>query len=411
MREKIRSAFFEYGWLLPLLTPAAQVGGRALINVLLLIYLLWALAAVPGTRVRLERPLLVVYAVLLIAYLCSIPGALDMKMATHEWVKFALHSLTFYVTSVVLWSRPQALARLIPALGYAGLILFAALLAVLPWKMMQPGFEPIAVLIEDNLPFLAPFMLILLWRGIGPRYRLAAMTALAALILVYVLYSEGRAALLGLIVALFLSMLLVVRTGRVKALIVSALVLGCAIVLSASTFFREHLNVPQTPAVPTQTSNTAPGWIGTLDRFTSYRTVLWRQALQNPPSNLLTGVGMANVGLYDKVVTVEVGDTSAHLGHLHNFLFDAWYATGFLGLAALLVFIGYPVWRGWQAARAADDASALTAGLLLASVGALLAGGMLSFSYTSNQFSLYLPMLLAALWYLSGSPQLRRDQA
>lgn len=400
MRERIRTTFFEYGWLLPLLTPAAQVGGRALINILLLVYLLWALIAMPGNRVRIERPALMLYALLLVAYLISIPGAQDMHGALHEWIKFTLHSLAFYFTLVVLLSRPPALQQLLTYLGYAGLLLLTALMVMMLWDMTQPDFLPVAALIEDNLPFLAPFMLVLLWRSINSRYRVPVIVVVALTIFGYVLYSEGRAALLGLIAALFLSMLLVLRTGRVRALIISAVVLGGAVAITSATFFREHRGAPAVVQAQTQAGDAH--WVAKLDRFTSYRTVLWRQAMQHPPQNLLTGVGMANVALSGHVTTLEVpGNTEVHLGHLHNFVFDAWYETGFIGLTALLVFVAYPFRRGWQVARAGGE-SAAPAGLLLASVAALLMGGLLSFSYASRQFALYLPMLLAALWYLSG---------
>ncbi len=406
MREHIRNTFFEYGWLLPLLTPAAQVGGRALINILLLVYLLWALIAVPGSRVRIERPALILYAVLLVAYLISIPGALDMQASLHEWVKFTLHSLAFYFTLVVLLSRPQALQQLLTYLGYAGLLLLTALMVMMLWKLTQPDFLPVAALVEDNLPFLTPFMLALLWRSINPRYRVAVMVVVALMIFGYVLYSEGRAALLGLIIALFLSMLLILHTGRIRALVISVVVLGSAVVITSATFFREHRIVPVVVQHQEQTGD--PQWAA-LDRFTSYRTMLWRQALQNPPQNLLTGVGMANVALSGQVTSLDLPDkTVVHLGHLHNFVFDAWFETGLLGLAALLAFVAYPFLRGWRVVRAGGE-SAMPAGLLLASVAALLMGGLLSFSYASRQFALYLPMLLAALWYLSGPLQRQRQ--
>jgi O-antigen ligase len=409
MRERIRTTFFEYGWLLPLLAPAAQVGGRALINILLLVYLLWALAAVPGSRVRIERPALGLYLALLAAYLISIPGALDMQASLHGWVKFTLHSLAFYFTLVVLLSRPLALQQLLAYLGYAGLLLLTALMVMLLWDMTQPDFLPVDALVEDNLPFLTPFMLVLLWRSINPRYRVAFMVVVALTIFGYVLYSEGRAALLGLIAALFLSMLLVLRTGKIRALVISIIVLGSAVAISSATFFREHRDIPV--VVQQQGQSGDSQWMAKMDRFTSYRTVLWRQAMQNPPQNLLTGVGMANVALSGKVTTLDLPDeTAVHLGHLHNFVFDAWYETGFLGLAALLAFVAYPFRRGWRVARAGGESS-VPAGLLLASVAALLMGGLLSFSYASNQFALYLPMLLAALWYLSGPRQTGQHQA
>lgn len=382
MRERLRTAFFDYGWLLPLLTPAAQVGGRALINVLLLIYLLWALIALPGTRVRVERPTLLLFAALLLAYLFSIPGALEAKSAFHEWVKFTLHMLSFYITLAVLAVRPEGLRRLVAGLGVAGLILLAALLAVLPWSLQAPDFLPTTHMIEDNLPFLLPFSLYYLVVMRKPRGARWVGLGLIAVVLAYVALSQGRAALAGLLAALIVYGVFVLRWGLGKVALGGVLLLGIAIGVSYETFFRH---------------SGSADWTVWLDKFTSYRSQLWRQALEHPPENPLFGVGMANASQYTEVVMVE---WNIHLGHLHNFLFDVWYETGLLGLTALLVFIAVPFARGWRVARAGGEQGAW-AGLFLASVTALLIAGLLSFSYASRQFALYLPMLLAALWFMS----------
>lgn len=404
MRERIQAGFYGYGWLLPLLTPAAQVGGRALINVLLLIYLLWALLAVPGSRVRVERPALLLWLVLLLAYLASVPGAMATGEAAHEWGKFALHSLAFYFTLAVLHRDHTSMERLIGALGAAGLLLLVLLLVVLPWQIARADFLPTANMLEDNLPFLTPFVLYLTWRAAGSQWRLPVASVLLAAIIGYIVYSQGRAALAGLLAALFLSVLLVMRLRTAYALLATALILSIAVVVSSASFFR---NVDWMDGVSSDaTVRTAPrqrdadrAWVKRLDRFTSSRTQLWRQALNNPPTNMLTGVGMGNVSLYAETTTVQGG---THLGHLHNFLLDCWYETGLSGLAALLAFVGYPLWRGWRVARVGGE-SGIQAGLFLGSTAALLVAGLLSFSYGSRQFALYLPMLLAALWYLSSS--------
>lgn len=379
MHERIRRAFLDYGWLLPLLTPAAQVGGRALINVLLLIYLLWALTALPGSRVRVERPALLLFGAVLLAYLLGIPGAQEMKPAFHEWAKFALHMLSFYITLAVLAQRPEALHRLIAALGVAGLILLMALLAVLPFQMLKPDFLPVTHMVEDNLPFLLPFSLYYLALLRGQRW---AGLVLLGVVLSYVAMSQGRAALAGLLAAMLVYGVFVLRWRMGRVVVVGAILLALAVGISYDTFFRQAA---------------VTDWVAWLDKFTSLRSQVWRQALAHPPSNILVGVGMGNVGAYTDVVTVGQG---LRLGHLHNFLFDAWYETGLLGLTALLAFIAVPCARGWRIARAGGERG-VRAGLLLASVAAILVAGLLSFSYASRQFALYLPMLLAALWFMS----------
>ncbi|MBI5462952.1 MAG: O-antigen ligase family protein, partial [Gammaproteobacteria bacterium] len=239
MRERIQAGFFGYGWLLPLLTPAAQVGGRALINVLLLVYLLWALLAVPGNRMRVERPALLLYAALLLAYLLSIPGALEARAGFHEWIKFALHTLAFYITLVVLARQPEALRRLIAALGVAGLLLLAALLAVLPFKMQDPAFLPTSHMVEDNLPFLLPFSLYYLVVMRNPRWGRWIGLSLVGVVLTYVALSQGRAAWAGLLAALVIYGMFVLRWPLGKVAVVGALLLAIAVGVSYETFFRQ----------------------------------------------------------------------------------------------------------------------------------------------------------------------------
>lgn len=394
MHKTVQNAFFSYGWLLPLWLPAVQVTGRGVTNSLWAVYLLWALVAVIGVRARIERGALGVYVALPMAFLCSVPAAEDLGAALHAWVKFTLHSLVFLITLLALSRRPQAVHQMLRCAGYAGLLLIAVLLVALSWQVAQPGFEPALVLLEDNLPFLTPFMLALLWNTSSSRIRLVLMAIVTLSVTGYVLYSGGRAALLGLSVALFMSTLFITGIKPMRALLIVALFLSSAIAVSSATFFRDY-------HATSSEQNRQSELLQTIDRFTSYRTTVWRQAIEHPPRNPAIGVGMSNVRLSQQVTTVELpGARSLRLGHLHNFILDAWYETGFIGLFALLVFIACPLWQGLQRLRTGDETAA-SIGLLMASVSALLVSGLLSFSYTSRQFALYLPMLLAALWYLS----------
>lgn len=382
MSEHIRRTFYHYGWLLPVLGPLAQVGGRALFNILLLIYLLWAVLAVPGSRVRVGKTPLMLYAALLLAYLLSVPGALDADSALHEWGKFALHSLAFYFTLVVLMRRPDALRQLVATSGMVGVALLALLLVVLSWQMTEPGFLPTMYMKEDNLPFLMPFAVYWLMVMRDGRWGRWIGLGVIAAGLGYIAMSQGRAALAGLLAAMVIYGIFVLHWGLGRVVIGGAVLLAAAVGVSYQTFFRNSANTD--------------GLVW-LDEFTSYRSQVWRQALEHPPENPFLGVGMANATQYSDVVTVH---NNTHLGHLHNFLLDAWYETGLLGLTVLLVFITVPFVRGWRVARAGNEPGRW-AGLFLASATALLVAGLLSFSYASRQFALYLPMLLAALWVLS----------
>ena len=117
MTTTIRSRFFDYGYLLPTLVPLAAIGGRALADLLVVIYLLWAVFACAGARSRGSKTARLAYTVLLVALLASVPGAEDPARAAQVWCKFVLYSGVFYFTLVALRRRPDSGARLVRVLG------------------------------------------------------------------------------------------------------------------------------------------------------------------------------------------------------------------------------------------------------------------------------------------------------
>lgn len=100
--------------------------------------------------------------------------------------------------------------------------------------------------------------------------------------------------------------------------------------------------------------------------------------------------------------------------HLHNFILDAWYETGILGLSAFLAMLGVVLARVLRTWPGLDQEHRRIAAAALAGVVALLTAGLLSFSYTSKQFALYLYLLLAILLALPGKAEaaggLRRNR-
>lgn len=382
----IRDAFFRVGWLLPIVLPLAQAGGRALANVIAAVYLFWAIIAVSGVSVRVARSTLLLYLALPAAFLVSLVGAENVSGGFRDWFKFATHISVFYFTLVALQQPTAQPAALVRAWGLVAMLLVLLLYLMLPWQLMAVPFEPTQVLKEDNLPFLLPFGLFLLSRlkGRGPRWTAISLYTAAALI--YVVLSQGRAALLAMAVGLLVYGLLAaqlrVRTavGIMMALLLAGIGLGYA------TFFRGMEEAGSVTAA--------------VDRFTSARTVIWRDALSTPPENLFTGVGIGNLDSHNPVL--RIGEGSA-VEHLHNVLLDVWYETGLLGLAALLAFIIHVLHRFARAWRALDRRERAFGGLTLAGVAAILSGALLSFSYGSWPFDVYMFMLLALLAHLAQS--------
>lgn len=381
LAERLERAFYAGGWLLPVLLPLAQAGGRAAFHLLAGLYVLWGVLALYRRGLPGERVALGLYALLLLSYALPILLAVDSLRAADKWLSFAYQSAAFPLTLAALYHNGAAgLRRLRQALGIGGLLLLGGLLLQLIPLLTGDDWQPEQQLREDNLGWLLPFLLIAPCAAARRRRGLYTVTVLL-LTLGYIVLSGGRAALLGAVLGLAVYSLLGWRWPLRRVLLLTGVVLLLGVAVNAGHFVRSAHQQTTLPAA--------------LDTFTSLRTVLWRQALAQPPDNLLLGVGMGNVRYQEAVVVVD----GLHLSHLHNFLLDAWYETGVLGLTALLLFIAYALRRGWRVRR--------RAAAYLAAVTALLSTGLLSFSYASVQFALYLPLLLAVLLWL-GRPCKRR---
>ena len=324
--DRLREAFFRWGWLTPAVLPLTQLGGRGLFNTLVSLYALWGLLSVWSRRDRLDPSVVLPYLALLGVFLLTIPGSVDPVGGLRTWMGFALQSSTLLLTLAALRESPARPDRLLNVMALFGALTLGGLYLLLPYYALgasgQP-FNPVMQLREDNLPFLLPFLLGWLWWYSSPRWRYGAMAGVTALVLAYVVLAEGRAALLGLIVGLmvFGGLTLEWRMRRIAGL--AALILAVGIAVNIGPFRKAELD----PAHP-------------LDAFTAGRTVLWRQAIQHPPERVWLGVGIGNGSHAGEVLRFKIGEGWHEVKHLHNFLLDAWYETGLLGLGALLALIG-----------------------------------------------------------------------
>jgi O-antigen ligase len=299
-----------------------------------------------------------------------------------------MQSVTLLLIPLALRESPMNPDRLLDGMAVFGALTLAGLYLLLPWYLLGLSGQPFdheTQLREDNLPFLTPFLLAWLWRRGPLRWRYITMVSVVALVMGYVALAEGRAALLGLIAALmvFSSLILGWRL-RWTALLV-LLVLSIAIAVNTRPFLKMELD-PEQP----------------LDAFTAGRTALWRQALAHPPPRPWLGIGMGN-GAYagEEVLSFELDSHNHQVKHLHNFVLDAWYETGLLGVS-LLFALGSMVFvrliRIWRFLSVQDRQRA---GVWLAAAAALLTAGLLSFSYTSRQLACYLFIACGALTALS----------
>ena len=391
MPNALREAFFQWGWLLPAVLPVTQLGGRALFNSLAGGYALWGLWSFWSRRDRLDRAVTGLYLALLGVYLLELPGSDHPAEGLRSWGMFFMQSLTLPLTQLALQDAPPQSERLLKAMALFGATTLGGVLLLLPYHSFgwsgQP-FDPNLQLQEDNLPFLLPFLLYWVWRRDQGRWRYGAMLGITAVILGYVALAEGRAALVGLIVGLATFCWMVLRWRLRWSALAALAVLLLGVIANIAPFHKGESD-PNHP----------------LDAFTSGRTILWRQALDHPPPRFWSGVGIGNGAYAHEVLRFEIGGEQVEVKHLHNFLLDAWYETGMLGLILLLALLGLVfgrlawIWRD----LALEDRE--RAGVLLAAALALASAGLLSFSYTSRYFACYFFVCLGGLSAVATVPK------
>ena len=379
--DSVQDSFYRWGWLIPAFLPLAQVAGRGVFNTLSAIYFLWAIASLRGVSgaigdFRPYRWFFALYALMLLVWALSLTQAADIREGSYDLLRYLQYSLTGLFTLLVLLQGPGQLDRLVRALAWGAFLVIVVLYLQLPYYLFAVEFEPAFQLREDNLPWLLAFLLLGL-SGLKHARWLAGAAVVAFAI--YIGISQGRAALLGLLVALTVFAMLGFKV-RKTTLVASALAILAMGIVLGERFFRD-------------TSGLAFDF-ATLDRFSSGRVTIWWQALNAPPENIWLGVGLGNVASHTEVLRISSAET---VKHLHNFLFDAWFETGLLGLGAMLVLFGATLTHGVRTWRRIEGAHRLIAAAAIAGIAALLAAGLLSFSYTSRQFALYLYLLFAIL--------------
>ena len=383
MHEALREAFFRQGWLLLAVLPLTQIGGRALFNLVAGLYVLWGLLSLWSRRNRLDRSTTLFYLALLGASLAGVPGSVDPGGGLRVWIQFAAQTSTLLLVQAALRESPENIDRLLATMALFGGIALAGLYLLLPYHWFEwsgQPFNPLTQLREDNLPFLLPFLLGWIGRHGNRRWRYGAMAGVTAAALGYVAISEGRAALVGLIVGLAVFCWTVLEWRPRWIALLAVLVLAVGIAANTGPFFKAELD-PENP----------------LDAFTAGRTVVWRQALEHPPARPWLGVGIANASHSKELLRFELGGAQVQVKHFHNFLIDAWYETGILGVGLLLALMGAVFVRLARIWRRLSVDDRQRAGVLLAAALAIISAGLLSFSYTSRQFACYLFACLGGL--------------
>ncbi len=383
LHNTLQEEFFRRGWLLLAVLPLTQIGGRALFNLVAGFYVAWGVLSLWSRRDRLDRSTTLLYLALLATALAGVPGSVDPAGGLRVWVQFAAQTSALLLVQAALRESPENLDRLLTAMALFGGITLAGLYLLLPYYWFEwsgQPFNPLTQLREDNLPFLLPFLLGWIGRRGHRRWRYGAMAGVIAAALGYVTISEGRAALFGLIVGLAVFCWAVLGWRPRWIALLAVLVLAAGIAVNTGPFLKAELD-PEHP----------------LDAFTAGRTIVWRQALEHPPARPWLGVGIANASHSEELLRFELGGAQLQVKHFHNFLIDAWYETGILGAGLLLALAGTVFVRLARIWRRLSVDDRQRAGVLLAAALAIIAAGLLSFSYTSRQFACYLFACLGGL--------------
>jgi O-antigen ligase len=323
-------------------------------------------------RPALDRRALATYGLLLTSFTLSTLLAQDSHKAFGRWLDFTLYSLACWPVIAAV-KNAATRWRLIDALAMFATLSIVVLYVAFLAKVGQPGFVPELQMREDNLPLLLPFVLTYVHRRIAsPRRELLAGIAIA-LVAAYVIVSNGRAALFGLVAGLIVYGLLAIDIRKRVVFAIVALILVATVAVRGTYLLRG--------------ASTQHNIAGALNSASNFRLELWHNALTHPPENIWLGSGMGNIP--DVVLTVH-GAQAANLKHLHNFLLDCGYENGIVGLGILLLILSAGFCRALRAWRAGDADTRLQIGTLLAASAAIMVAALFSFSYGSKQFALYL---------------------
>lgn len=383
--QKIVDSFLSVGWLIPALLPVVEPLRRTLFSVLLILYILWGLPALYDRRSSIDRPLVCLYLFLVVSFGFGAFVAVDIGDWLHSWQKYGFVGLTLFFTLIALKADQRNHARFFSVLGISLVLTLTVL--IVQSLILTHGTQFIVpqVMKERNLPFLLPFALYWLAGLKSLRWRIVPMVVISGAVVAVVFFSLGRSAFLGLLTATIMASILLQWQRMLKL----AAILSVLLVLVVSFI---SLN-----------SQRGFSLASGDDMFTSGRTILWHQAVSYPPKNQLIGVGMGNVRYYDQVITIATHGTKVR--HLHNFILDSWYETGFLGLAALLMFLGSMLMRVARRWRSLTIEQRNALSIIISALTAILTAGLFSFSYQSQQFTNYLFFLCGGLWVFTQSVQ------
>jgi len=383
--KAVTEHFYRWGWLAPALLPVTQLGGRALFTVVVWLYFFWGCAVFIREKVQLDKRYLLLFGALIVSYSLSIPLAEDSMRAFRKWTGYASMASVFVFTWMVLEVKGiEAARKLVKWIAIFGLLMLGGAYLQMFIRLGSETLIHNIHLKEDSMPYLMPFVFLFLYRLEARGLCWVALIAAAIAFIYYIFLSQGRAAQLAAALNIFVLLFVGLRIRWYLAAFGACLVLAGIAAGNWSTFY--------------QLSGNEQNLYDLLNKFTSYRWVIWDHALEHSPDNHFFGYGMGNIRFIEEVV--RYSDTSS-VGHLHNFILDVWFETGWLGLVSLFSMLTFTLCRGAKVLVSLDSEQRLLAGAAFAAVAAILVAGLFSFSYASKQFGAYMMLCLAILAWLA----------
>ena len=129
IHKRVEESFFRWGWLLPVVLPLTELGGRGFYNTLAGLYGIWGLLSFWGRRQQLDRTTALLYLLVLAVFLLGIPGAIDPKEGLRIWLGSVSYThLDVYKRQLLYRPSPRYtrdLCRLdagVIAVGQAGIL-------------------------------------------------------------------------------------------------------------------------------------------------------------------------------------------------------------------------------------------------------------------------------------------------
>lgn len=374
--------FQQNGWYLLMSLPLLDLAGRAVFNIVFDVFVLIALVTITVSW-RLPKAQTGLFIALHLSIFLSLVLTHNLSSLYSSWLKYAVETSAFFILLYYLRNKVVATERVFNWLGGIGaLTVVVALLVMLVQWMIEPNIAfAVGKVNKDVLPWLIPFAIPWVYQQAKPQFRWLAVLGLIATALFVGIGTQGRTAILATALATSVLFVLYFRIKFWKVALVLTLVAGSVAAIMPNVL-RGALDVPAAQV---------------LDRLTSGRAVLWRQAIQHPPENPWIGIGFANKE--GKAVVTYIGDEKVK--HLHNLFMDCWYEIGYLGLAVFMLWMGYHWWLLLRISRNGNDVEKKQAAILGASIVAMLVEGMFAVSMNSRMFAVYLCLIFALATHMA----------